>query len=173
MRFVIPFVMLSLLGSIIATIAFNFFAIKELEEIMWLSHINIKSTGELISPVFIYVNLADFIFVSLFLVFTSIRMIRKAAGPILRMTKDIRRVTDGDLATTIILRGKDEFQDIAHDINVIIKNLRERFKTIDERYMHISGYIVESSRDPGNYEMILGELDSIRKEISSPATNKS
>ena len=173
LRFVIPFVILSLSGSVIAMIAFSFFAMKELEKVMWLSHINIKSTGELVRPVFIYVNLADAVFVSLVLVFTSIWMMKKASGPILRMTKDIRRVTDGDLSTTIILRGKDEFQDIAHDINVIIKNQRERLKKIGEQYMNISGDIVKSSGDSGNHGEILKELDSLRKEISSPAANKS
>lgn len=172
-RFVVPFVILSLSGSIIAMVAFSFFVLKELEKVMWLSHINIKSTGELIRPVFIYVNLADVVFVSLVLALTSIWMIKKASGPILRMTKDIGKVTDGDLSTTIILRGKDEFQDIAHDINVIIKNQRERLKKINEQYMHISADIVKSPGDSGNHEKILKELDSLRKEISGHAADKS
>ncbi|PKL51905.1 MAG: hypothetical protein CVV37_03960 [Nitrospira bacterium HGW-Nitrospira-1] len=172
MRFVMPFLILSLLGSIIATIAFNFFVLKELEKVMWLSHINIKSTDELIRPVLIYVNLAAFLFVAILLVFTSIRMTRKASEPILRMTKDVGRVTDGDLATIIALRGKDEFQDVAHDINVIIKNLRERFKIINEQYMHISGDIVESPVGPGNYEKTLKELDGLRKEISNSVAGR-
>ncbi len=62
MKFIISFVLVSLLGSVAAVVAFNFFALRKMETLMLSTHISAKTTGELIGPLFVYVNIISFLF---------------------------------------------------------------------------------------------------------------
>jgi len=167
------FAVLSLLGSFIATAAFNFFALKKLETVMWSTHINAKTTGEIINILFMYVNFASFLFISVLLVISAVWMTKKAAGPIYRMAKDISKITHGDLTLRITLRQKDEFQDTANELDSMLQNIRERFKTIHSSYMNISNSLRDVNKSTSDAEphmtklnSALSNIDNLEKELS-------
>lgn len=172
MKFTILFVLVSLLGSVVAVAAFNFFALRKLEPLMWSTHISAKSTGELIGPLFVYVNIIGFLFVSVLLIIAGIWMIRKVSGPLYRMSKDIMKVTNGDLSARIILRQKDMLKDIAHELNIMIKSIRERFNIISEKYMGISESIGEFKfkEKTSNTEALIKDYNSVLKNVESLET---
>ncbi len=173
MKFIISFVLVSLLGSIAAVAAFNFFALRKLETLMWSTHISAKTTGELIGPLSVYVNIISFLFVSVLLIIIVIWMIRKVSGPLYRMSKDIMRVADGDLSTSIILRQKDELKDVAHELNIMIKSIREKFNIISEKYTGISRSIGRLKKEISNtesikdYNSILKDIEGLETEMNS------
>ena len=159
------FVAISLLGSIVSTFAFNFFALKKFETLMWSTHISVKDTGELIRPLFIYINVANFIFVSLMLVVGIVWMMKKKSGPIFRMNKDIRMIADGDLSVNITLRQKDEFQDTAAELNDMAANIRDRFGLIIDKYADISSSLQELKSGEG-YDPVLKNIGELEAGIS-------
>ncbi len=173
MKFIISFMLVSLLGSIAAVAAFNFFALRKLETLMWSTHISAKTTGELIGPLSVYVNIISFLFVSVLLIIIVIWMIRKVSGPLYRMSKDIMRVADGDLSTSIILRQKDELKDVAHELNIMIKSIREKFNIISEKYTGISRSIGRLKKEISNtesikdYNSILKDIEGLETEMNS------
>ncbi len=174
MQFIISFVLVSLLGSIAAVAAFNFFALRKLKPLIWSTHISAKSTGELIKPVFMYVNIIGFLFVSVLLIIAGIWMIRKVSGPLYRMSKDIIRVANGDLSTSITLRQKDKLKDVAYELNIMIKSIREKFNIISEKYRGISKSIGGLKKEISNtgtsikdYNLILKNIEGLQTEINS------
>lgn len=166
MKITLSFVVISLLGSIIATGAFNFFALSQLEALMWSSHINVHDTGEIIRPLFIYINVFNFVFVSLLLTGAIIWMLRLKSGPIYRMMKDIMKIADGDLSSKITLRKKDEFQSVANELNRMAESLRERFTVLNDAYAGISASIGEIKRKTGVEEITAEEYDLILKDVA-------
>lgn len=165
-RFTLFFVISCLLGSIAATVAFNYFALKKFEDIIWRSHINVKTTGELVKPLFMYINAIDIGFVSILLIIMGILMIKKASGPIYRMITDIMKVANGNLSVDMTLRQRDEFKDTADELNNMVRNLRGRFKAISERYSRISNTI-ESHEELNKKRLglIHKNIEDIEEEI--------
>ncbi len=168
------FAIVSFLGSIVAVASFNFFALKKLETLIWSTHINVKTTGDIVNTVFIYVNISSFLFVSVLLIIASVGITKKTAGPLYRISKDIHKVTQGDLTTHIALRQKDEFQDVAYELDSMLQNIKERFNIIRNRYMNISGSLTGFNKKTGAAEtdiIILNsallDIENIEKEIST------
>ena len=90
MRFSFLFIVVALLGNILAVGAFNMFSLKKLDAARWSTHLNIDSTGELLYPVFLYVNIGAFLFITMLFIIVGAWMLRKTTGPLIRMSKDIK-----------------------------------------------------------------------------------
>ena len=165
MKITLSFIAVSLFGSVAATIAFNYLAMKKLETVMWSTHINIKDTGEIIRPLFLYVNIIDFLFIFVLLTFAVLWMMRIIKGPLIRMSKDITKVANGDLSVILALRMKDEFQDTAHELNCMISSMRDRFKIISKKHSYVSKSITELEYKINNPENVIKICDSVLVNI--------
>ncbi len=165
MKITLLFAVIALAGSIAAAIAFNYFAMKKLEVLMWSTHINLKDTGEIIRPLFIYVNIFDFLFVTVLLIVASMWMMKKTTGPLFRMSKDISKVADGDLSVMLALRQKDEFQDTANELNSMITSIRDRYKNINEKHSDVSQSIETLKKEMENPEIVVKNCDAAMKSI--------
>jgi len=168
MKFTLLFVLVSFAANIISVAVFNFLAVNKMEALIWSTHMEIQSTGEIVSPLFLYVNIGNFIFIAMLLSITGIWMMKKTSGPLFRMTKDINRIADGDLSTNITLRQKDEFQGVAVELNDMTASIRDRFDLIIDKYADISK-AVEGSKGRGNTvedcEAILRRIEGLKREM--------
>ncbi len=117
----------SLMGSVAATVVFNYFATKKLEELRWSVFFTAGSTGEVLKSFFIYVNLFSLFFVAALLVITYVIMMKKMNAPLFRLSKSLKPIGEGDFSSDITLRQKDEFRDVASALNVMLGKVRERF----------------------------------------------
>lgn len=171
-RYILMFVLACLAGSMASLTLFNMLAMKRLDALIWSTHLNVESTGEILRPLSLYVNIADFIFVLLLLLLIAKWMIAKTSGPLYRMSNDVRKISGGDLSTEITLRQTDDFQSTAGELDKMTRSLRERFTIINEKYKAISGRIrniqghspddkVESS----GYNLLLGKIEELEKEL--------
>lgn len=165
MKFVIPFVAVSLSGAVAATAVFNYLALREFESIMWSTHISVKTTDELVRPLFINVNIINIIFVTALLIIAGIWMMRKTSGPLYRMLGDIRRVADGDLSTDITLRQNDELKDTAHELDAMVKSIKDRFSSINEKYADVSKSVEGLKREPVDKETSKKAHTSILEKV--------
>ena len=173
MRYSFLFIIVALLGNICAVGAFNLLSLKKLEATRWSTHLNVESTGELLYPVFLYINIGAFLFISLLFILIGAWMLRKTTGPLIRMSKDISRVTEGDLSSQIVLRQKDEFKDVADELNVMTENLKGRFINIKDKYESISRSVAMLEKDTGErdaastaYSSILKNIEGLEEEIN-------
>lgn len=172
-RYSVLFVFIAILGNICAVALFNTLASKKLDSIIWSTHINVESTDQLIGPLFIYVNAAIFAFITILLILSGIWMIRNSSGPLYRMAKDINKIAEGDLSTNISLRGKDEFQDVAIDLNHMTEKLRTDFSSIKENCLNISKSLgrLKTSIDAGkvpdsNYDTVLENINDLKSGLN-------
>jgi methyl-accepting chemotaxis protein len=169
MKIILTFVLISFLVSITAVAFFNFFAIKEFDAIMWSTHINVQSTSELLRPLFIKVNIIGFIVVSILTVIAAVLIIRRASGPLYRMSKDMERAAGGDLSLDIALRQKDEFKDIANDLDIVMQSIRERFQFINDEYPGISrtlAKIQQNKMDSKDYSIVFSGIERLEKKLA-------
>ena len=171
-KFILFFVIISSISSIIATVVFNHIALKRLESIMWSAHISVKTTDEVIGSLFIYVNIIAFLVVSFLLILTGIWMVRKTSGFLYMISKNIMRVANGDLSVSIDLGQKDEFNDVVSSLNDMIKKLRERFFNIKQQYGEISAYIRDIERiyakdtpEREYLQKVLKRLETLRENL--------
>lgn len=168
-KVILIFITVALIGSFVAVALFNYFALKELESQMWSIHINAQSTGEFLKPLFLKVNVASFIFISLLLSIFAFWIVKKISGPLYRMSTDIRKASSGDLTTEIILRERDDFRDLAEDLNSMIKNLRVNIQDIYNKYAEISRQLAkfnEGDINKDDYNELLSRIESIEENIN-------
>lgn len=170
MKFVTAFIIICLLGSILTSALFNYLALKKLETLMWSTHISIKTTDELLRPLFINITIVNFILVAALLIITGLWMIRKTTGPLYRMFKDVRSVAAGDLSTDITLRQKDELKDIAYALNAMVKGIRDRFADINKKYADVSLSVKELTGDRSNKEASMKDCTSLLNRIEGLET---
>ena len=142
-RFVFGFVAVALVGSAAATALFNVVALRRIEELRWSAFVSVQSTGEVLKPLFIYVNIFSLVFVAVLLVITGALMMRKVNGPIYRITKDLKLIGQGNFSSDIILRQRDEFRDVAESLNEMLARLRGRFCQSKAGYEKISKELLE------------------------------
>jgi len=173
-RFVRGFVAVALAGSAVTTVLFNFLAQRRLEELRWSAFVPVQSTGEVLRPLFVYVNLFSLSFVAVLLVITGALMMRKVNGPIYRITKDLKSIGEGNFSSGIILRQQDEFRDVAEALNEMLDSLRERFSERRARYEEISQELQELELAYARgipleekTEKILGMIKELREQVSA------
>ena len=141
MRFTLLFILISIAGNILAVTAFNTFAMKQLDAVLWSTHIGFESTDELLRPIFLYVNGAGIIFISLMMLAAGYVMMKKTSGPLFRMSRDLEKITDGDLSARITLRKQDELRDIADDLNRMTEKLQEHFASLKKDYDQVAASV--------------------------------
>lgn len=170
MKFVGPFVIVSLFGGILTSVIFNSLALKKFESLAWRTHINLETTGDLIRPLFIYINIINFLLVAVLLTIVGTWMIRKTSGPLYRMLKDVRKVASGDLSAGITLRQNDELKDTAYELDAMVKSIKDRFVVINEKYTDISKSIGGLKRGHSDKETSIKAHGSILEKIEALET---
>ncbi len=166
-KIILTYVLISFIGSMAAVSIFSLLAFKKLESLMWSTHISAQSTGELIKPLFFRTNIAGFIFIATLLAITAYLIFRKTSGPIYRMSSDIKKAADGDLTGKISLRQKDEFKDVAHDLDEMLTSLRDRFREVSVKHESVSARLDILGNDTSVTECdaVLAEIAGMEEEL--------
>jgi len=147
LKFAFGFIIAALIGSISSTALFNYLATIRLEQLQWSVHISAQSTGEELQQIFWYVNIGSLVFVSILFGITGFLMLRKMNSPIFQLIKNIESIKNGDLSKTIILRQKDEFTNVAKNLDDMKGQIKRRFAGSKREYGEISYAIQEMEKE--------------------------
>lgn len=142
-RFVLGFVVASVMGNGLSTAIFLAFSIKKLEELRWSMHVTAKTTGEIMLPLLFRFTITNFIIILVVLIILSVWMMKKMNGPLYRISRDLEKVSEGDFSTSITVRGKDEFKNVAEALNGMVGKLKERLKKFKDSYEGVSRALVD------------------------------
>jgi methyl-accepting chemotaxis protein len=169
LKFTLVFVCIALAGCLFSVTIFNYLSIQKIESLLWSTHFSLQSTSEIIRPFFIFTNIVGFLFVALLLSLTGFWMLRKTEGPLLRISKDLMEMTDGNLSKKIMLRQKDEFRDIAVELNTMTGALRDRLVILRNKHGEI---LVQSEKindlsDKDTADALLKNIGELRQEIQA------
>lgn len=145
-RFILRFVAVSTIWSAASVLLFFYLANKKLEEIRYSSYIDMRTTSELLMPVTIGALAVSLLMFAGILGYAIHTLLHKLSGPLGQIRRDISRIAGGDLTSDIILREKDEFQDLAADLEGMRRELRERIARIKEQQAMLSATAAELRR---------------------------
>jgi methyl-accepting chemotaxis protein len=137
-RFILRFVITTTVWAAVTVSLFTLMAGKRLEEFLYSPHINIKTTAELLMPSAVHAHIISLLFFVALLVYAIRSLWKKLAGPLYSLKKDITRITLGDLVSGVALRGDEEFQDLASDLDRMRGELRDKFVRLKEREEELS-----------------------------------
>jgi methyl-accepting chemotaxis protein len=156
-RFVGIIVFVSLPVMAVSAALFSYLSYRQLEAMRWKTHA-VSIEGAL-RPYFIYAVFFAAVFTSVALYFTARHILRRIAGPVHRMRKDIEMLKDGNLSVRIRLRGADEFQETAERLDAMVSSMRDRFETLNENFMEVKRII-----EPVKYLDAVSCLSTVRCE---------
>jgi len=131
-KFISRFVIISLLGGTIALAVFNFIAYKKIDAVLYSMRLPKASGGGLLWSEMLYTNIFVIVFILIAFAITARGLFNKIHGPLKKMTHDINRMTNGELNFTVSLRQKDEFADIAGELNLMVATLQQRLLAMRE-----------------------------------------
>lgn len=129
-KFILRFVIISLLGGTIALAVFNFLAYKKIDASLYSMRMPKISPGGLLWDEMFYTNLFVIVFILIAFTIMARGLFNKIHGPLKKMTYDISRMTNGELNFTVALRQNDEFSDIASELTKMESSLNQRLSTI-------------------------------------------
>ena len=89
-------------------------------------------------PSAVHAHIISLLFFTALLVYAIRSLWKKLAGPLYSLKKDITRITSGDLVSGVALRGDEEFQDLASDLDRMRGELRDKFVRLKEREEELS-----------------------------------
>lgn len=115
-----------------------------------LTRDNLK--GNIVKIFFVTVIFSILLVIAVFLMISH-----RIVGPMFVFRRNIRAMRDGDLSVRIILRGKDEMQDIADDFNSMAISLNQRMYQIQNLTSDIKKEIKEGK---------VGKSDTLNKKIN-------
>ena len=169
-KFILRFVMLSLLGGAIALSSFNFLAHKKIDAILYSMRLPSISPGGLLLHEMLYTNLFVIVFILIAFAITARGLFNKIHGPLKKMTYDLSRISNGDLNTIVSLRQHDEFLDLASELSKMTAGLNQRFSKIKKLTDDI--IINAEANSPGNLDApcratLAQSLIDLRKAIEA------
>ncbi len=132
-KFIFRFVAISLAGVVLAVTAFNYLAYKKIDSVLYSMRMPKVSPGGLLWNEMIYTNIFVALFILLVFALTARGLYNRVHGPLIKLTRDIKKLAAGDLQNGVTLRRNDEFRDFAAELDDMCQQLRGRFGTISER----------------------------------------
>jgi len=165
-RFILRFVAVSTIWSAASVLLFFYLANKKLEEIRYSSYIDMRTTSELLMPVTIGALAVSLLMFAGILGYAIHTLLHKLTGPLGQIRRDISRIAGGDLTSDIILREKDEFQDLAADLEGMRTELRSRIARIKEQQAMLSAAAVELSRSAREGSASLQQVAALETAVA-------
>ncbi len=89
-------------------------------------------------------------------------MIKRASGPLIRISRDLEHIANGNLRFEIRLREGDEFHELAEEINKMRETLRDKFITIKREVDSLGEYISTLRKKE---TLIPPDINTLKKHI--------
>jgi methyl-accepting chemotaxis protein len=171
-RFILRFLLVSSLWSILSIALFNFLAYKKIDTILFSMRLPAKNTGSLFLEEVFYANITALIFIILTFLITARGIHKKIVRSLFRIRVDILRFVRGDMESRIMLSQEDEFKDFAETFNGMALALQQRFSDIKDHLDHITESVIKlrASSEGNNqvlYQDIMSHLDELEKKINT------
>ena len=162
-RFIIKFCLIVLAGVILSTALLFFFSQGTLTSSFDDSRLVIRKTGIAILPAVIYTNLITLGVVSLIMIFVTLYISHKIAGPMFRFEKEIQIIAQGDLSNMIVLRKKDQVKEMADSLDQMRKSLHQKISEIHGEVTNLES-IIQHHPVP---DQVLEKIQALKQTIET------
>jgi methyl-accepting chemotaxis protein len=137
-RFILRFAVAVTSWAAMTMLLFAYFAGKKLDDVRYSSHIDIQSTMELLFPITFGTQAVSMLIFIGILAYAIRSLWQKLSSPLYAVKKSMEKIAGGDLTNKVVLRKKDEFQDLATDLEGMRLGLREKIDRIKQQQQAIS-----------------------------------
>lgn len=171
-RFILRFLLVSSLWSVLSIALFNFMAYKKIDSMLFSMRLPAKNTGSLFMKEVFFANITALLFIVLTFLVTARGIHRKIVRSLFRIRVDILRFARGDMESRIMLSQEDEFKDFAGTFNGMAVALHQRFSDMKNHLDRITESVIKlrvSSEGDNQaiYQDILSSLDELEKKIKT------
>lgn len=129
-RFILKFLGIAVCGSAISGYFIYLLTSRNIENTFYSSHIKVASTGQLVLPALVRVNVGVVVLVLLAVIVLTLLITNKIAGPVYRMGKSTEKIGVRDFTTNFDLRSGDETKCLAESFEGMNRGLKDRFSRL-------------------------------------------
>lgn len=150
--FILKFVFIVICWAAATVGVYAYLVAKKLESIRYSSHVDIKTTGDLLLPITLGTHLISLLIFAAILAYAMRSIWNKLSPPLYSFKKDLGRIASGDLTGEVSLCKGQEFQELASELEHMRKGLRENIVRIKEQQQALSAAVsgIDSSTSAGN-----------------------
>ena len=130
-KFIIAFLLLVIIGSIISGIIFYLKANTYLGYHYGMAHLKIEKTGEILQPALLISYGIGVVLIGIATIILTIIISHKVAGPLYRFERSAEEIGKGNLTLETRVREKDQAKEVADALSRMTIELRKKLIEID------------------------------------------
>lgn len=166
-RFIIGFVISSMLGGIIGVTCFVYFARQKIDSTLYSMRLPELTAGDLLLREMLLTIGVTSIFVFILFAVTAWKVMKRIDGPLMKMAGVIGDIGEGNLRGGISVREKDEFKSLAEELDDMVGNMRSRFLAIRGYADQIKKLSAAGQEMGERKEQLLHYVRELNKEINT------
>lgn len=171
-RFILSFVLMVICWGLATVGAYMYLVDRKLDAIRYSSHVDIRTTGELLLPITLWTHAVSLLIFAVILA-VAIRLVwMRLSPPLFSIKKDLARIASGDLAGDVSLCRGEEFQDLACALEGMraalrqqMSQLKERQRAVAEATTAVERAVETDTLGPAHLERLLTATKEMRAEM--------
>ena len=165
-RFILRFVLIVMCWAVATVWVYSSLVEKKLDTLRYSSHVDIKTTGDLLLPITLGTHLVSFLLFAAILAYTMRSIMRKLSPPLYSIKKDLARIASGDLTNEVTLCKGEEFQELASELELMRRGLRENFVLIKDRQLALSSAMADIDSAISNGRLSMTHVSTLQSEAA-------
>lgn len=137
-RFILKFVLLVFFWAVSTVGLYTYLIAKKLDSVRYSSHVDAKTTGELLLPITLGTHIISLLVFAAILAYAMRSIWKRLSPPLYSIKKDLTRIASGDLTGEVSLCDGEEFQELASELEKMRKVLRQNFMRIKDQQQALS-----------------------------------
>jgi methyl-accepting chemotaxis protein len=165
-RFILTFVLIMICWAVATVGVYTYLVAKKLDSIRYSSHVDIKTTAELLLPITLGTHLISFLIFAAILAIVMHLVWKILSPPLYSLKKDLARIASGDLTSKVSLCEGEEFQDLASEVEKMRLGLSENIVRIKDQQLVLSTIVTEISNSISAGNLSMNQVVSLQSEAA-------
>ena len=166
-RFIVKFSLLVLAGGCVTIALLYFLGMQSQTVAIQNSRVVAKTTADFILPLLLQAVITVTLAVGITAGILSLLVSHKISGPLYRFRKVMESLESGDFSSEFHIRSKDQFHELAEEINRMIRNTKQELLKLKDNLASLKQKLDGLSGEdlPENKRAALTELKKITEEL--------
>ena len=140
-KFIVKFCLIIIISSLLIAGFMLFFSKGSTSVSVENTQIVVKKTSDLIMPLIVQTIVIVSAFAGTAVMFLTLFMSHKIAGPLYRLKIALELLTHGDFANDIQVRGDDQLQDFAKSMDTLRVSLQQKVLALKDKHEQLKNHI--------------------------------
>jgi methyl-accepting chemotaxis protein len=141
---------------------YTFLVDKKLDSIRYSSHVDIKTTLELLLPITLGTHLISLLIFAAILAYAMRSIWKMLSPPLYSIKKDLARIASGDLTSEVTLCKGEEFQVLASELEKMRRDLRENIARIKDHQRVLAATTAEIDNSIRAGDLSMTQADTLQ-----------